>query len=156
MTDRRSETAGASDRIACGAELANLPTFLAMVAAVCSREHIDAPTCHDLQLIAEEACVNVMHHAYPAGEGGTMALEVRIVHRGDPRRIVLTLEDRGKAFDPLSVAPVDATAPVEARAPGGLGVHLIRQLSDRQHYQRHPLRGNVLTVEKYLMPPASH
>lgn len=146
------------NRIACAAELANLPALLALVAATCQREQIDDATCHDLQLIVEEACVNVVHHAYPAGQGGPLALEMRIVHQGEggPRRIVLTLEDQGKPFDPLSVAPVDTTAAVEARALGGLGVHLIRRLSNRQHYQRHPLRGNVFTIEKHLAPPASH
>ncbi|VTU25232.1 ATP-binding protein [Variovorax sp. PBL-E5] len=156
MTDRRTASAGATDRIACGAVLANLPALLALVAAMCRREQIDGPTCHELHLIVEEACVNVMHHAYPAGQEGPLTLEVRIARQGGPRRIVLTLEDSGRPFDPLSVAPVDATAAVEARALGGLGVHLIRQLSDRQHYQRHPLRGNVFTIEKYLMPSASH
>lgn len=145
------------NRIACTAELANLPALLALVAATCRRERIDDPTCHDLQLIVEEACVNVVHHAYPAGQGGPLALEVRIVEQGGPRRIVLTLEDQGTPFDPLSVAPVDTTtAAVETRALGGLGVHLIRRLSNRQHYQRHPRRGNVFTIEKYLAPPASH
>ena len=156
MTSGHTAPAGTMDRIVCSAELANLPALLALVAAMCRRERIDEPTCHDLRLIVEEACVNVMHHAYPAGHGGPLTLEVRSVHEGGPRRIVLTLEDQGRPFDPLSVAPVDATAAVEARAPGGLGVHLIRQLSDRQNYQRHPLRGNVFTIEKDLAPDASH
>lgn len=145
------------NRIACTAELANLPALLALVADTCGRERIDDATCHDLQLIAEEACVNVMHHAYPASQIGSLALELRIVDQGSgPRRLVLTLEDQGKPFDPLSVAPADTAAPIEARAPGGLGVHLIRRLSSRQHYQRHPIRGNVFTIEKDLAPPASH
>lgn len=156
MTAARSGPSGAIDRIACDATLARLPLLLGLLAAVCRREKIEDPARHDLRLIVEEACVNVMHHAYPAGQSGPMALAVRVAGDGGPRRAVLTLEDLGRPFDPLSVAPVDTTAAAEARVPGGLGVHLIRQLSDRQHYQRHPLRGNVLTVEKYLPPPASH
>ncbi|MDW5441222.1 ATP-binding protein [Polaromonas sp. SM01] len=153
MTEQHTAPANVIDRIVCKAELAKLPALLALMAAICQREQIDASSCHDLQLIVEEACVNVMHHAYPAGQAGPLSLEVRVVHQahqGGPRRIVLTLEDQGRPFDPLLVAPVDASAAVEARALGGLGVHLIRQLSDRQHYQRHPSRGNVLSVEKYL------
>lgn len=154
---QRTMPSGATDRIECGAKLVNLPVLLALVAAVCRREQIDEPTCQDLQLIAEEACVNVVHHAYPAGQEGPLGLEVRIVRQDDgARRVVLTLEDQGTPFDPLSAAPVDTAAPAEARAPGGLGVHLIRQLSDRLHYQRHPLRGNVFTIEKCLVPPAPH
>ncbi|SFC24801.1 Anti-sigma regulatory factor (Ser/Thr protein kinase) [Polaromonas sp. OV174] len=158
MTGCRTLPTGASDSLACGAELANLPALLAVVAALCHREQIDEPTCYDLQIIVEEACVNVMHYAYPAGQSGPLTLAVQIAHHGGPRRIVVTLEDQGQPFDPLAVAPVDASCPVEARALGGLGVHLIRRLSDRQHYQRHPVRGNVFTIEKHLMPvpPSSH
>jgi len=144
-------------RIACTAELANLPVLLGMVADMCQREHIDDATRHDLQLIVEEACVNVMHHAYPTGQLGLLALELRVVQEeGGPRRAVLTLEDQGRAFDPLSLAAPDTTEPLEARPTGGLGVHLIRQLSNRQHYQRHPRLGNVFTIEKNLAPPAPH
>jgi serine/threonine-protein kinase RsbW len=143
-------------RIECLAEPAHLPVLLALVTELCRREHLDDTTCHDLQLIVEEACVNVMHHAYPAGQAGPLALEARLVQDGDPRRVVLTLEDQGRPFDPLSVAPADTAAPAEARAPGGLGVHLIRRLSHRQHYQRHPRLGNVFTIEKDLVPPATH
>jgi serine/threonine-protein kinase RsbW len=150
----------AVERLVCRAELASLPALQAVVASMCRRGRVSTSVCHDLELIVEEACVNVIHHAYPAGQSGTLALEVRIVQgdvdgRDGPRRMVLTLEDRGMPFDPLWVAPVDTSVAAEARALGGLGVHLIRQLSDRQHYQRSPSRGNVLTLEKYLASPAS-
>lgn len=143
-------------RLACPADLAHLPALLALVTALCQRERIDGATCQDLRLIVEEACVNVMRHAYPEGEAGALALEARIVQEGLVRRVVITLEDQGRAFDPLSVAPADTLADAEARAPGGLGVHLIRQLSQRQHYQRHPHLGNVFTIEKDLPLPAIH
>lgn len=142
-----------TDRITCDAALANLPALLALVAALCQREQIVAPTCHELQLIAEEACVNVMHHAYPTGQSGPLTLAVQLLRQGNPPRVVLTLEDQGRPFNPFNplLAPaVDTTAAFEARALGGLGVHLIRQLSSRQHYQRHPRRGNVLVIEKDL------
>lgn len=140
------------DRIACRAELASLPALLALVATVCERERVDAKTAHALQLVAEEACVNVMHHAYPGGQPGPLVLQARTGQRDGRRHIALTLEDQGKPFDPLSLAPADTTASLDARAPGGLGVHLIRQLSDRQHYAHDPRRGNVFTVEVDLAP----
>lgn len=143
-------------RLECPAELAQLPALLALVTELCQHEQIDDTTCHDLQLIVEEACVNVMRHAYPAGQAGPLALEARVAQGGDARRVVFTLEDQGRPFDPLSVAPPDTSAAAEDRAPGGLGVHLIRQLSHRQHYQRHPRLGNVFTIEKDLVPTAPH
>ncbi|WP_137922272.1 ATP-binding protein [Hydrogenophaga sp. 2FB] len=155
MTGLPPSTRGGAQRIACVARLANLPALQAMVSALCAREHLDDTTCHDLRLVVEEACVNVIHHAYPKGMEGLMALEVQLLHNDGPRRVVLKLEDQGKAFNPLSLAPANAAASADARAVGGLGVHLIRQLSDRQHYERHPTRGNVFTIEKFLEPHPS-
>ncbi len=141
------------DRLTCAAELANLPALLAFVGRLCRREKIDEPSCHDLRLIVEEACVNVIHHAYPSNQKGPLTLAVQVVGQGDSRSVVMTLEDLGRPFDPLSVGAVEPTAALEARALGGLGVHLIRHLSDRQQYQRHPHRGNIFTIRKRLVPP---
>lgn len=149
-------TSRLTSRLVCTAELANLPALLALVDELCRREGVDPGAGHDLRLIAEEACVNVMHHAYPAGQAGPIALELRIARAGAARCAVLTLSDQGRPFDPLSIPAADTRASAEARAPGGLGVHLIRQLTSRQHYQRHPRRGNVLTLEKQLTPTLTH
>lgn len=139
-----------SDRVTCSAELSNLPHLLALVARVGQRLQLGAEALHDLRLIAEEACVNVMRHAYPPGQPGPLALEIQAVQQGGMCRIVLTVQDQGRPFDPLSIGPVCTTAPAAARVPGGMGVHLIRQLSDRLHYRRDPRLGNVFTIEKHL------
>lgn len=156
MTALHTSTHDTVARLACPAELASLPALLALVAAACRREQVDDATAHALKLIAEEACVNVMHYAYPAGQPGPLTLQVATVRQHGHRRIVLVLEDLGKPFNPLSLPPPDANAPAEARVPGGLGVHLIRQLSERQHYERHPQRGNVFTIEKFLATARPH
>jgi anti-sigma regulatory factor (Ser/Thr protein kinase) len=152
MKSDRPASVPAPDRVTCTAEPANLPALLAVVADVCRRERVDAQSLHDLTLIAEEACVNVMHHAYPPGHAGSLALEVATRHEGDRRTVVLTFEDQGRPFNPLDAAPPDTTGPAETRNVGGLGVHLIRQLSDRQHYRRDGECANVFTIEKNLPP----
>jgi serine/threonine-protein kinase RsbW len=154
VNERALDSAASSHRITCSAELTNLPKLLALVAELCEQQGLDMQMVHDLRLVAEEACVNVMNHAYPRGSAGPMTLEARADQRGGQRVLVLTLEDQGRPFDPLSLAPVDTTSSAESRVVGGLGVHLIRQLSDRQHYRRDPERGNVFTIEKHLGAPA--
>lgn len=139
-----------TQRLVCTAELQHLPALLALVASAACGWQIDDDTVHDLQLIAEEACVNVMRHAYPPGAPGVLSLQLALQHEGPARYLVLTVQDQGRPFNPLSLAPANTGAPVEDRVPGGLGVHLIRSLSDRQHYQRHARDGNVFTIEKRL------
>ena len=135
-------------QLSCVARMSELPPLLQMVREACA--HVDAsPTFeHDLLLMAEEACVNVMHHAYPTGTQGTLLLRVRSTASG----VELVLQDQGIPFDPLASAPPDTSSELEARAIGGLGVHLIRQLADRVEYRSDPALGNVLLMAKHLPP----
>ncbi len=84
----------------------------------------------DLQLVLEETVANVICHAW---DGGRHVFEVRLTHVGEV--IVAEVEDDGRPFDPLSLAPFD-DAPLERRRCGGMGVHLIRQLTDELTYER--------------------
>lgn len=38
-------------------------------------------------------------------------------------------------FDPLQEAPVDIRQPLDARTPGGLGLHLLRTMTDKMEYE---------------------
>ena len=64
--------------------------------------------------------------------------------------IEITIEDDGIPFDPLALHLTDRTAPVEQIAAGGLGVLLVRRLSDLQQYMHDSERGNVLTIGKFI------
>ena len=79
----------------------------------------------------EEAFVNVCGYAYPGGVG-----EVEISCEGDADSLILEIADKGLPFDVLSLPDPDITLGIDERAIGGLGVHLIRTLSDSVGYRR--------------------
>ncbi|MEM8551741.1 MAG: ATP-binding protein, partial [Pseudomonadota bacterium] len=54
------------------------------------------------------------------------------------------VRDDAAPFDPLSRGPVDPEADLEKREIGGLGVHLVRSMTDHLEYQFNDGR-NVLT-----------
>jgi serine/threonine-protein kinase RsbW len=137
-------------QLACTAELDRLPALLSLVRAACAHLKADAQAEHDLVLLAEEACVNVMRHAYTPGQAGPLLLRVQTRRHGDGHAVQLVLQDQGRPFNPLAAPLVDVDATVDKRAIGGLGVHLMRQLADRLHYRRDAREGNILTIEKYL------
>lgn len=140
-------------RAACVAEPDCLPTLLQALEAWCLERGLSPDARHDLRLIAEEACRNVIAHAYPPGAPGPLELRAEAVRLGARRAVRLTVEDQGRPFDPLSLPPPALGLPLEQRPIGGLGVHLIRSLSDEQRYRRDPERGNVLVVVKHLAAP---
>ena len=55
------------------------------------------------------------------------------------------LIDQGLAFNPLSVAPLDPKSILEHPELKGMGIHLIRQISDEVHYNRVADK-NILTL----------
>ena len=99
----------------------------------------------NLNLVLEEAVVNIISYAYPKEEHESIYLSARL-HEGS---IVLVLTDTGKEFDPTLSPDVDITLSAEERSIGGLGIFLIRQIMNEVRYERIDGK-NVLTLEKKL------
>jgi serine/threonine-protein kinase RsbW len=138
-----------SERVFPG-RAADLSTVLDFINDACENAHVDPNTCMDLQLATEEACANVITHAY-AGGGGEFC--VRFEARGADA--VITIHDRGRAFDPASVPPPNFDRPLEERPLGGLGLHLMHQLMDEVNFTFSSETGNTLVmVKRGIIAPA--
>jgi serine/threonine-protein kinase RsbW len=99
----------------------------------------------NLNLVLEEAVVNIINYAYPKEDHESIYLSAKM-HEGS---IVLVLTDTGKEFDPTAVPEADVTLSADDRQIGGLGIFLIRQIMNEVKYER--IEGkNVLTLEKKL------
>ena len=99
----------------------------------------------NLNLVLEEAVVNVINYAYPKEEHQSIYLSASL-RKGS---IVLILTDTGKEFDPTMAPDVDITLSADEREIGGLGIFLIRQIMNEVKYERIDGK-NVLTLEKKL------
>jgi anti-sigma regulatory factor (Ser/Thr protein kinase) len=62
----------------------------------------------------------------------------------------IIVEDRGRQIDPDAIRGRD----LDQVRPGGLGVHIIRNVMDEATYARRPDRGMRLTMAKRLTPAA--
>ena len=99
----------------------------------------------NLNLVLEEAVVNVINYAYPKEEHQYIYLSATMKDGS----IILVLTDTGKEFDPTAAPEADVTLSAEDRQIGGLGIFLIRQIMNEVKYER--IEGkNVLTLEKKL------
>ncbi|MDD4240764.1 MAG: ATP-binding protein [Smithellaceae bacterium] len=94
-----------------------------------------------IELVAEEALVNVFVHGYADGQGD---VEVRCLVSDDPA-LTIEIHDRGVSFDPLSLADPDVHADLTKRKIGGMGVFLIRKMTDAVAYRREG-NTNILTM----------
>lgn len=103
----------------------------------------------DLQLAVEEAITNSVIHGYNGVKG---MIGIRCWGKDDG--IVVELTDSAPQFDPLSIPPPDLSADIRERQIGGLGVFLIRKVTDSVAYRYEDAK-NILTMVKKKKPAGS-
>jgi serine/threonine-protein kinase RsbW len=121
-------------------DLAAIPRIAAELEAFCSRRAIPRRDVNRFNLALEEVLTNAVSYGFPAGD--RHEIDVRVSY--DSGALNAVVSDDGVAFDPLVQSPVDLGAPIEQRRIGGLGIHLLRELTDTVAYRRDGER-NVLT-----------
>ena len=124
------------------AEISKLATFIEEVGEAFE---LTPDVIFNLNLVIEEAVVNVINYAYPKEEHQSIYLSANL-HEDS---IVFVLTDTGKEFDPTQAPEADITLSAEEGPIGGLGIFLIRQIMNEVKYQRIDGK-NVLTLEKKL------
>lgn len=98
-----------------------------------------------IQTAVDEACANIIDHAYGQEDIGDIKIEVSQITNG--MRIVL--HDEGEPFDPMDVPDPDITSPLEIRRERGLGIFFMRKLMDKVIFEFSSKKGNTLTLVKY-------
>ncbi len=95
----------------------------------------------DIKLALTEACSNSVRHAYDEGRLGV----VRIRYELSPDKIVIEVDDEGSGFDPETIAQAQ-----EELDEGGLGIAIIRALTDELEIGARPEGGSRLRFTKLL------
>lgn len=140
------------NRLRLPAHQESLPPLRALALGWAGQAGLADDVVPRLDLVLEEMLMNVFHHAYP-GELGDVELALVPRLEGDPPgQLSLTLTDWGVAFDPLAPEDQGLEADLEAnlgadlddRAPGGMGLFLLRTLA-KSSYSRQG-NANVLTL----------
>ena len=106
---------------------------------------MDDTEVYAVELAVDEACSNIIEHAYGVENGG----EIECTCTAANDCLTVILRDHGKPFDPSSVAEPNLSSGLEKRPPGGLGVYLIRQLMDEVRFESLGEAGNLLTMVKH-------
>lgn len=101
-----------------------------------------------VQVAVDEACSNIIEHAYRGQERGTIECTCRTKRD----RLIIQLHDHGRPFDPATVPKPDLEADLNERHAGGLGVYFIQQLMDTVQFESIPGQGNTLTLTKRRTP----
>lgn len=122
----------------------NLAMIRDFVSKISVMAGFDESTAAQIELAVDEACANVIEHAY--GEDVTREVSVRA--RVDEDQVQIDIIDTGKGFDPTAVAAKNVEQLIAERKSGGLGMQLISRLMDDVHYEIKPGERNELHMIK--------
>ena len=115
------------------------------VKSVTDKLGIDSSKAHNIKLAVEEAVVNVMEYAYPAGTTGDIGIQAMY----NDRKLKFVITDAGVAFNPTKATLADTTLSVEERPVGGLGLLLVRELMDSINYERINHKNTLTLITHY-------
>ncbi len=119
----------------------DLPKLSSLFRVFCKSHDIPSDKVFDVELCVEELVTNVFSH------GKNQCVLVSIGLNEDELKV--TIEDKSQPFNLLrypSKAPSDSIEDVDV---GGLGIHLVKNLSDKIAYSGSK-QGNKVTIFKDL------
>ena len=83
---------------------------------------------YNMQLVAQEACANIVDHAYADQIDGRIQISLTLEQA--PRRLIIELGDTGRSFDPADIPEPN----LDEAQVGGYGLFLMHHLLDELTY----------------------
>lgn len=103
-------------------------------------------TVENIILAVDEACTNIIKHAYKSSPDGELIIKTKSTHT----RFVVSITDYGKSFEPEMIPEPDLQKYYRQRRVGGLGMYLMKTLMDDVNYVSIPGKHNEVLLSKNL------
>ncbi len=123
----------------------SLPQIADFIGQVAREAGLDEDNVFHVQMAVDEACSNIVEHAYGAHAQGDITLTCHFEPESD---FVVEIHDTGLPFDPNSVPDPPLGVALEDLPEGGLGLYFMRKLMDALHFEFDAQLGNTLTMVK--------
>lgn len=104
---------------------------------------VESGVLADLRLVVDEAVTNVVIHGYGELDG-----IVEIHMEGDGDAVIIRIRDQAKSFNPSLVVEPQLDTALKDRPFGGMGIFLIRKMTDEVEFLSLPGGGNEMRLLK--------
>jgi serine/threonine-protein kinase RsbW len=125
----------------------NLELIRNFVSGVAKKVGFDANDTNKIELAIDEACTNVIKHAYKHDEHQDIDIAIKI----DYQKITIIVTDRGDTFRMKDVELPDMKSYLAELRVGGLGIYLMKTLMDEVDYKTDPSGQNKVQMVKYFL-----
>jgi serine/threonine-protein kinase RsbW len=129
-------------RLTLRADAESLGRVEGFVTAFAAEHGIHGDDASRVLIVLEELLTNFQKYGHPGdARPGVAAIGLSL----EGTRLTIEFTDDGAPFDPFAEAAPDLNSPVDERAVGGLGIHILRALTDEARYVRSEA-GNVVRL----------
>ncbi len=142
QTHKQTKENAVANHLELPAQLTNLPDFIDFVQNRAAQLAFPPQRVKEIELVLEEALVNIIKYAYAPGAHGN--LTIKLVET-ENSRLRIEIKDRGVSFNPLVQSKPDVDMKLMERPIGGLGILLIKELTDELNWRRKESK-NCLTL----------
>lgn len=122
----------------------NIPTITSFVGEAAEAAGFGESGVFHCQMAVDEACTNVIEHAY----GGEDLGDIQITCTVEPGTCQVEVFDRGEPFVPDEIPEPRLQATIEDLKPGGIGLHLMRQVMDTVEFSFTDSGNRLLMIKR--------
>ena len=126
------------------ADFEHLDAIRDFVGEAATQAGFSSQDVYSVQLATDEACSNVIEHAYKDTSGG----DIEVTCEVNPGEVKIIIHDHGVQFDMGKVKKPNLSRRLEDREIGGLGVYFIYKLMNDVQFVSTKKEGNTLTMVK--------
>jgi len=126
-------------------ELSELETLRTKIEEFKTGTDIPEKTILEINLILDELFTNIVSCGFR--DMDEHWVEIAISRKGE--MLTLCVRDDGVPFNPSAIAALDTSCAVDERRIGGIGIHLVKHLSDEMIYRRTET-SNIIILKKKI------
>jgi serine/threonine-protein kinase RsbW len=146
---RASTKLGQSLTLLVPGTLDGLAEAMRVAQAFCEEAEAPGLARANVMTALDEVLANIVHHGMR-----DLAGTIELTMGRDERQVVVQVTDTAAPFDPLLVPPPDTTLPMDTRKIGGLGIALVRALTDEVAYDRRDGRNHLTLTWRFAAEPS--
>jgi serine/threonine-protein kinase RsbW len=110
-----------------------------------SEAGFDEKDIYAVELAVDEACSNIIEHAYGGEDKGDIECTCNDLNGG----LEIVIRDEGQPFDPTAVSPPDFSVSLSELKPRGAGLFLIQNVMDDVNFKFSKTHGNEIRMVKH-------
>lgn len=122
----------------------NLDIIRVFIGDIARKAGFDDDSISEIELAVDEACANVIKHAYRYDANQ----HIDIIVETNSSKLTITISDHGQGFDPEKLESSELR--IQKHARGGLGIALIKKIMDEVTFQIQPGVRNEVRMVKYF------